>query len=269
MIEVLEASMEIAQALILGIVQGLTEWLPISSSGHLVLLQIILLSRSSAAFIALVHAGTLLAVSLIFRRDVFNVIKSFLEGISELPKGSAFSSPERKLPLYILIGTVPVAILGLALAEYVDEIFGSSKIVGVGLLITAALLYSTKWAGGERPLDLRRALIVGLAQSIAIFPGISRSGATISAALLSGLKREEAVRYSFLLSIPALTGFLILELMVSPAHEILNPESLVGLLSSFITGLIAIKFLLSVIRRGELHLFSYYCAIVGIAILLI
>jgi len=259
--------MEITQATILGIIQGLTEWLPISSSGHLVLLQMILISRSSATFNAILHAGTLLAVIVAFRRDISHVIKSFFEGLSELPRASAFSSPERKLPLYLLIGTIPIAILGLALARDIEEIFGSSRVVGVGLLITAALLHSTKWARGERPLDLKRAIIIGLAQSIAIFPGISRSGSTISAALLSGMKRDEAVRYSFLLSIPALTGFLILELLVSPAWEILNPENLAGLLSSFITSLIAIKFLLSVIRKGRLHLFSYYCAVLGVVIL--
>ena len=261
--------MEIAQALILGIIQGLTEWLPISSSGHLVLIQMILISRSSVTFNAIVHTGTLLAVIVAFKEEVFRVIKSFFEGLSELPKPSAFSLPERKLPLYILVGTIPLAILGLALARDIEEIFGSSRVVGAGLLITAALLYSTRWARDGRPLDLKRALIVGFAQSIAIFPGISRSGSTISAALLSGLRRDEAIRYSFLLSIPALAGFLILELLVSPVREVLSAENIVGLLSSFITSLIAIKFLLSVIRKGRLYLFSYYCSILGVVILLL
>ncbi|MEM2291110.1 MAG: undecaprenyl-diphosphate phosphatase [Candidatus Korarchaeum sp.] len=258
--------MDLWEALLLGAIQGLTEWLPISSSAHLVILQE-LLSCRSVLLDAVVHGGTLLSVLLTSRADVIRVLKGFFRSLAEVRASESPDLPhESKLAWYLLIATIPAASVGLLLADQVEAAF-NPRTAALGLLLNSLILYSTKWARERGSLDLKRALLIGLVQTASLLPGISRSGSTISAGLLSGLRREEAVSFSFLLSVPIIAGALILEVLRSPLNEVLSTVTIAGFLSSFLVGLAAIRFLISSVRRGKLHWFSYYCLILAIATL--
>ncbi|MEM0042078.1 MAG: undecaprenyl-diphosphate phosphatase [Candidatus Korarchaeum sp.] len=256
--------MDLWEALLLGAIQGLTEWLPISSSAHLVILQE-LLSCRSVLLDAVVHGGTLLSVLLTSRADVIRVLKGFFRSLAEV-RAKEDLPHESKLAWYLLIATIPAASVGLLLADRVEAAF-NPRTAALGLLLNSLILYSTKWARERGSLDLKRALLIGLAQTASLLPGISRSGSTISAGLLSGLRREEAVSFSFLLSVPIIAGALILEVLRSPLNEVLSTVTIAGFLSSFVVGLAAIRFLISSVRRGKLHWFSYYCLLLAIATL--
>ncbi|MEM2490179.1 MAG: undecaprenyl-diphosphate phosphatase [Candidatus Korarchaeum sp.] len=258
--------MDLWEALLLGAIQGLTEWLPISSSAHLVILQE-LLSCRSVLLDAVVHGGTLLSVLLTSRADVIRVLKGFFRSLAEVRASESPDLPhESKLAWYLLIATIPAASVGLLLADRVEAAF-NPRTAALGLLLNSLILYSTKWARERGSLDLKRALLIGLVQTASLLPGISRSGSTISAGLLSGLRREEAVSFSFLLSVPIIAGALILEVLRSPLNEVLSTVTIAGFLSSFVVGLAAIRFLISSVRRGKLHWFSYYCLLLAIATL--
>lgn len=258
--------MDLWEALLLGAIQGLTEWLPISSSAHLVILQE-LLSCRSVLLDAVVHGGTLLSVLLTSRADVIRVLKGFFRSLAEVRASESPDLPhESKLAWYLLIATIPAASVGLLLADRVEAAF-NPRTAALGLLLNSLILYSTKWARERGSLDLKRALLIGLVQTASLLPGISRSGSTISAGLLSGLRREEAVSFSFLLSVPIIAGALILEVLRSPLNEVLSTVTIAGFLSSFLVGLAAIRFLISSVRRGKLHWFSYYCLLLAIATL--
>lgn len=259
--------MDLWEAILLGALQGLTEWLPVSSSAHVLILQELLSSRS-VLFNALVHGGTLLSVLLAFRSDLIALAKGFLRSFSDLKTNKISDLPyESKLAWYVLIGTMPAASVGLLLADQVEASF-TKPVAALGLILNSFVLYSTKRVDGRGSLDLRKAFLIGLVQSASLLPGISRSGSTIAAGLLAGLRKEEAVRFSFLLSVPITAGALILEVLRSPVSEVLSPVSTAGFLSSFLVGLAAIRFLVSAVRRGKLHWFSYYCFPLGIATLL-
>jgi len=259
--------LDLIWAALLGALQGVTEWLPVSSSGHLVIVQRVI-SYESVLFDAMVHGGTLLAVIVVFRTEVLGLVR----GLLSLPLATITHrslTPEERLAWYTLVGTVPIVLAGLLLADAVEAMFSNPEIAGIGLFITGFLLLATKRSKEGKSLDLRTSLIVGLAQVAAIVPGISRSGSTISAGMISGLKRDEAVTFSFLLSVPAIAGALTLEVIRSPLREVMAPANLVGFVSSFAVGVIAIKALLAVIRRREFHLFAYYCFALGLVVLLL
>ncbi|MCS7102852.1 MAG: undecaprenyl-diphosphate phosphatase [Candidatus Korarchaeum sp.] len=259
--------MDLKEALLLGALQGLTEWLPISSSAHILILQELLSSRS-VLFNAVVHGGTLLSVLIVFRADVIAIIKGFLRSLTLVRANENLDlSYESKLAWCVLIGTLPAASVGLLLADQIEAAF-TKLVAALGLLVNSLVLYSTKWARGSSHLDLKRALLIGLVQSVSLMPGISRSGSTIAAGLLTGMRREEAMRFSFLLSVPTIAGALILEVLRSPWSEVLSLTNVAGFLSSFLVGLAAIRFLTSAVRRGKLHWFSYYCFPLGIVTLL-
>lgn len=259
--------MDLWEAVLLGFIQGLTEWLPVSSSAHVLILQELLSSRS-VLFNALVHGGTLLSVLLTFRSDLIALMKGFLRGLSELRANRTSNLPyESKLAFYVLIGTLPAASVGLLLTDQVEASF-TKPVAALGLILNSLILYSTKRVDGRGSLDLRKALLIGLAQSASLLPGVSRSGSTIATGLLADVRREEAARFSFLLSVPIIAGALVLEVLRSPASEVLSSVSIAGFLSSFLVGLAAIRSLTSAVRRGKLHWFSYYCFPLGVATLL-
>ncbi len=259
--------MNVEQAAILGILQGVTEWLPVSSSGHLALMQRIMVSQNSVLFDVMVHSGTLLAVLFFFWRDVLVVLRNLLETFPDILKGGfrAFSSSyERLFSWYLVLATAPIVVIGLLLQDYVNEIFNSVRLVGICFMITGVWLLLTKFSGGEGRVNLRSSLLIGLAQAAAILPGISRSGSTIATGMLSGLNREEAARFSFLLSIPAITGALMLEVFKWGLNSAITTSNLVGFLTSFLVGMLSIRLLFEVIRSGRFHLFSIYCFGVGL-----
>jgi undecaprenyl-diphosphatase len=242
-------------AIFLGVVQGLTEFLPVSSSGHLVLLQKIFgLTEPPIFFDTLVHLGTLGAVVVFFRRELGRVLRV-----------------ERVLR-NIAVGTVPAVVVGLVVQQFLlEKIFGSLLLVGLGFLVTGALLFWSKKLDqgikGLKGLKDADALKIGLFQAAALLPGISRSGSTIVGGLSQKLDREEAFKFSFYLSIPAIIGANLLQLRNLQSFELL-PQCLLGLLTAFVVGYFSLKILQKILRSQKLYYFSFYCFSIGVLTLL-
>lgn len=269
--------MTIQEAIILGIIQGLTEFLPVSSSGHLVLFQHLFgLKEAELFFDVCVHLGTLLAVIVVFRQEIKNIILALMRLFSSSASKKTVlqkieSDPDLKMALLIVIGSIPTAVLGFLFRGIADRLFSSAFITGAMLLLTGLLLWITRWAttrveqpGADR-LTPKNALIVGVVQGLAIIPGISRSGSTISIGLLLGINRETAARYSFLLSIPAIIGAGLLSLKEGLSQTDLAIQiSLLGAGIAALVGYGALRSLLLVVKKGHLHLFAPYCWLVGI-----
>lgn len=258
------------EALLLGVIQGLTEFLPVSSSGHLVLGKALLgIEIDNIAFEVFVHFGTLLAVMTVFRNDILLLLKGFVAFVSFKSKsGSEEEKRGIKMLGLLVLGTIPAGVLGLLFKDYFEAAFQSPRFVCVALLVTGLVLLSTKYAkkkGAE--LNVSESLIIGFAQVCAIFPGISRSGTTISTALLLGIEREQAARFSFLLAVPLILGAsakqtidLISDLPAT--HELIGIA--LGTLAAYISGLFAIKWLVAAIKQGMFDRFAYYCFVVGV-----
>lgn len=267
------------EAAFLGVVQGLTEFLPVSSSGHLVAFQHLLGLRSpELLFDVVVHGGTLLAVLLVYGKDLWEIIKESLFATAEMARTRNVRAvwrnrPYFRLAAYLLIGTVPAAAAGLLFQVELERAFGSLPPVGYMLLITGAVLYGTRSGKGPgrdvEALCLRDCLVIGIAQSLALLPGISRSGITIATGLFCGLKRDLSARFSFLLSIPAILGANFFEAYRARWDmQMINERPLlVGGLVALITGYVALRLLLRVVHKGKLHYFSYYCWAVGVFII--
>ena len=262
--------MNVLEAIILGIVQGLTEFLPVSSSGHLVLLQRVFnINEPSLFFDTMLHLGTLTAVFVVLWKDIWEILKN----------------PIQKLTLFIIIATLPAVIAALTFKDAIEEIFISAKFLGICFLITTALLVTAEIlskrakASGNikdaKDMNWIHALIIGVMQAFAIPPGISRSGATISGALFCKLDREIAARFSFLMSIPAILGAVALQtkdLIQNNAANIeysIGPLAVIaGSLTSAITGFFAVKFMLKIIKEKSLYGFAIYTGILGIIVIL-
>ena len=264
--------MNFIESLVLGIIQGLTEFLPVSSSGHLVIFQNIFgISSNDIAFEIVVHLGTLMSVFVVYYSDILQMIKSFFGGIAN-PKISYKKDYHFKLAILIIVGTIPAVIVGLFFKDFFESIFHNAKLVGVTLIITAGILYITQFFNkGDKKLSFGNSIIIGIGQALAIFPGISRSGTTISTSLVLGIPKSEAAKYSFLLSIPAILGAAVLELkdFAESGIELQQLGVLfTGFLSSFIVGYFAIRILLKLIQKGKFHWFAPYCLIIGILVLI-
>jgi len=261
------------QALWLGVLQGVTEFLPISSSGHLVLGKAILgVHTAGVAYEVFVHFGTFLAILTIFWGDVWNTLKAVGRALRHPSPGTWHESyrkdPFFRLAVLICLGTIPILVVGLLFEQEIEAAFSSPLFVSLALIVTGTFLLGTRWI---KPHDTRfgmvRAFVIGVAQAFAILPGISRSGSTIAAAMYSGVERSEAARFSFLLVLPAILGATVLkgaELLQTglPSQEALT--LLVGTLAAYGSGAIALKWLLGVIRRGRLDRFAYYCYAIGL-----
>lgn len=265
--------MTIIQAIVLGLLQGLTEFLPVSSSGHLVLAQELMKisHEGDISFEVFVHFGTLLSVLTALRKEVIAIL---------LAIGTALKHPRNirqmyktdeffRLGVFIVISSIPAAVLGLKYQHQVEDFFNDSKLISVMLMVTGFLLFLTRFANPKDGVSvgLGSSIIIGCAQAIAIIPGISRSGSTISAGLLSGVSRENSARFSFLMAVPVIFGATLIksgELIVSqpPVDRILILA--VGTGVAAISGYAAINLLLRVLRKGRFSWFAYYCFIVGI-----
>jgi undecaprenyl-diphosphatase len=256
----------------------LTEFLPVSSSGHLVVFERLLRFEEPPLLTTVVlHLGTLFATVVVFRRDLLALFLA-LPRVFRRRTGVASetdSDPEVRLLRLLIVGCVPTALIGLAVRDLFERAFSSLAAVGVGFLVSAVVLFLTRFVrtegrralGGMKTLD---ALGIGLAQGIAIAPGISRSGSTISAALFFGLDRELSGRYSFLLSLPAIVGANLLEFRHLPddgwGSGVAAPLA-IGALVARLVGVAALHLLLAVVRRGKFYRFSYYCAAAGVVTL--
>lgn len=241
------------QQIILGIVQGLTEFLPISSSGHLVLFSNFFDISSDISNFAFLHLATLVAIIIFVWKEIYEIIVGLLKLKKEY----------YNLVLKIIISTIPAAIFGLLFNEKIENSFSNLKIVSAFFLVTSAALFiSDKLKGKKNFFDLTYldALIIGLFQMIAIFPGISRSGITLFGALSVGLQREKALKYSFLMGIPVILGAGIVE----SSSLTLTPEILTSGLMAFLFGLLSLLILKKLTISKKLKIFSYYCIIVSV-----
>ncbi len=245
-----------------GAIQGLTEFLPISSSGHLHLFHGILGDSSLPIFFAiLLHLFSLLAVLIVFRKDIWRVIVGFFKIIFEKK-----INPDGQLALYILVATTPTAIIGLLLEDYFEKLFSNPIIISCILFVNGVILFASKYFQQKNGvLTYKKSFIIGVVQGIAIIPGISRSGSTISAAIFLGVDRGVAGVFSFLLSIPAILGAGLLHAKdMTTLESSVVSVSLVGGLASFIFGLFSLIFLLKLIKKGKFYYFAYYCWFVSI-----
>jgi len=267
----------IIQAIILGMVQGLTEFLPVSSSAHLVLVPELMGVKSSLAFDTLLHLGTLIAVVSYFWNDVVNMIKAFISSLKDVPQGKFRTELRddafKRLSWLVIVGTMPAALMGILLKDFFESLFSSVAAVGVFLIITGFILWGVeRMPRGDKnvkEITFTNSLLVGIAQGCAIAPGISRSGATIATSLFLGFDRELAARFSFLLSIPAILGAALIQAKdLTVGFDLSTGVFVAGLLSSMIFGYLAIKFLMGYIKQHKLTIFAYYCWIVGLVVLL-
>ncbi len=264
--------MSFFHAILLGILQGFTEFLPVSSSGHLVLAQHFLHLDTAAnlTFDIMVHFGSLLAVIIYFWKDIYYLIISLFHWSGSSSKHSS----NHWFLLYLLVATIITGIIGFAFKDFFEKQFGNPYVVSCMLIITGIIIFlSDLVPSSQRRIEQMgffRSLLIGFGQAIAIIPGISRSGTTIAVSLFSGIRREDAARFSFLLSIPAILGA-----SLSDYKNILNLDpSLIGsyiggVIAAFISGYIVIAFLLEIIRKKRLRYFSFYCWAIAIVSMLL
>ena len=256
--------MDWIEALILGLVQGLTEFLPVSSSGHLEIGKALLgvNSEDNLRFTVVVHGATVLSTIFVFRKDILSLIQGLLEF-----KWNESTQYVAKIAFSML----PIAIVGLFFKDQVEDIFNTDKIlflVGCMLLVTAALLAFTFYAKQkEKEISFRDALIIGVAQTCAVLPGISRSGSTIATGLLLGNKKSEVAKFSFLMVLVPIIGENILSIFktdVSQATSISTSVLVVGFIAAFISGLLACSWMIKIVKKGKLIYFAIYCLIIGL-----
>lgn len=265
--------MNVFQALVLGLVQGATEFVPISSSGHLVLVPWLLgWPEPGLAFDTIVHWGTLLAVLAVFWRDLVALAGAWTRSLVD----RQLNPTEAKLAWLIIVGTLPAALMGYLWEDFFEGLFSSPGWVAALLLVTGVILALSERQGKMRrsmgELSWLDSVLIGLAQGLAIAPGISRSGATMAMGLLRGVKREEAARYSFLLAIPIIFGAGLLQLAKLVKASVVGTQLLfliAGFLSAAISGYLAIRVLLAYLQRGRLYVFAAYCWLVGLVSLTI
>jgi len=255
--------MDILEAIILGVIQGFTEFLPVSSSGHLELAKAILgdtsVPEESLTFTVVLHFATALSTLVIFRKEVAEIFKGLFQ----------FKwNEELKFSLKIIISMLPAVIVGLLFEEQLASFFdGKILLVGVMLLLTALLLLlADKAKKTDKKVSFSNSLLIGISQAIAMLPGISRSGATISTSVLLGVDRTKAARFSFLMVVPLIFGKIGKDVLDGDINFHLSETTpiLVGFLAAFFAGLIACKWMIALVKKSKLSYFSIYCAIVGV-----
>lgn len=257
--------MSFLDALLLGLIQGLTEFLPVSSSGHLVLLGRLLgVADDGLTFEIWLHLATLVAVAAALRREIAMILRSLHPGA----RGDS-AARGRRLAVGVIVGTIPAVFVGLFLRDPVEAAFASIRIVGIDLIVTAVILWlSRRFRRGTNPLTPVRAWWVGVGQALAILPGISRAGTTLAAGLAMGLPGVEAARFSFILSMPAILGAVVLDLPGLAGLGSTDPAALAaGFVTAAASGYGAVRIVWRVMERGRLALFAPYCALLGIVVL--
>lgn len=250
------------EALILGIIQGLTEFLPVSSSGHLELGKAIFgddsLPEESLLFTVVVHAATALSTVVIFRKDILQIFK----GLFQFKRNE-----ESEFSVKIIISMIPAALIGILFDEQIEALFSRNiLLVGGMLILTGLLLFlADKAKNTSKDVTFKNAFIIGLSQAVAILPGISRSGATISTSVLLGIDRDKAARFSFLMVVPLILGKIAKDILdgALTADFVNSMPLVVGFTGAFVAGLIACKWMISLVRNAQLRYFSYYCFVVG------
>ena len=266
--------MNTVEAILMGLVQGLTEYLPVSSSGHLAIASALfgVDGEQSLTFTIAVHVATVLSTLVILGKEVSWILKGLF-------KWDGVLNAEQRYALSILVSMIPVGIVGVFFKDYVEDIFGAGlTVVGCCLLVTAALLIFSYYARPRQKenISLCDAFLIGLAQAAAVLPGLSRSGSTIATGLLLGNKKERLAQFSFLMVIPPILGEALLDILkmmkdgTETATAGIGTVPLVaGFLTAFISGCLACKWMIGIVRRGKLVYFGIYCALVGLALILL
>lgn len=259
---------DVVRALILGIVQGLTEFLPISSSGHLEIINHLLGTTESVdsdlLMVILVHLGTAFSILYVYRKDIYEILVQLFNFDEHSPGRTGWK---------IALSMIPAVLAGLLLESQIEALFSGSIVpVGCFLIVTGVVLYFTPSSLNiSGSLTFRKAGLIGIAQAIAILPGISRSGMTIATALFAGVRRKEAARFSFLMVLPLILGKVLLDL--GSGELVLNATNVVpiavALLSSFLVGIWACKWMVRLVERSQIHYFAYYCIGLGLLTILL
>ena len=259
--------MDIFNAIILGIIQGLTEFLPVSSSGHLEITKVLIgennVAKKSMLMTVVLHFATALSTIIIFRRDIANILK----GLFQFKNGESFN-----FSLKILISMIPAAIIGFLFENEIESLF-SGKLILVGIMLSVTgllLLLSDKSKETSKKVGIKESIIIGLSQAIAIIPGISRSGATISTSVLLGVDKEKSARFSFLMVVPLIFGKMVKDIL-SGEINLNNSEfsSLIfGFVAALITGLFACKWMISLVKNSNLKYFAFYCFTVSFIVII-
>lgn len=264
--------MDLLQAIFLGILQGITEFLPVSSSGHLVLAQELIGSDLEAGitFEIVVHFGSFCSIAVYYRKEIINIItdlfKSFMP--AGIKAGRIKRDPNTLLSYFILLSMIPAMIVGFTMKDAIEELFLNPFFVSVMLMVTGTLLFSTRFVKQpDQQVNAWRAILMGFAQACAIIPGISRAGSTISVGLFSGVDRQQVANFSFLMVLPVLVGAMLLETIEVMERGIDSAAIFVlfaGFLASFISGYLALSWLIKLLKKERFHYFSYYCWAIGI-----
>lgn len=272
--------MTLIESIILGIVQGLTEFLPVSSSGHLALLQHFfdIDGDKVLLFSVMLHMGTLVSLIVVYYKTLWDLILELFATIKDLFTGKGLNMEDnetRKLGVMIVVATIPTAIIGLLFNDFFESLYTSIMVIGLALIGTSAILLFAEKAQekkhnrGIKEMKLLDGIFVGICQGIAIIPGISRSGATISGSLVRGLKRETAIKFAFLISFPTILGAGILEIPKALAAGTAGEDMgvmLMGMAFAAVFGVAAIKTMIKIVTDKKLYMFSVYTGIVGLAV---
>ncbi|MFH0870662.1 MAG: undecaprenyl-diphosphate phosphatase [archaeon] len=248
--------MDLFQAIILGIVQGITEWLPISSSGHLVLFQELFGFGANVAFDVMLHVATLLVILIVFWKDILAIIKSLF----------AWRWDEHtRMLLFIVLATIPTALIGLLFKDWLLGLFTNMLLLGVFFIINGIILLMTRFAKEGKELGWKHSIMMGFAQGLSIIPSLSRSGLTISTGMFFGVKKENLVKLSFLMAVPAILGAAILELNQLVMTDLM--PMIAGTVVSLVVGYISLRWLIKLVENSKFHEFGYYCIAIGLIIL--
>ncbi len=242
-------------AVILGIIQGISEWFPISSSAHLALAQRYLGIREPVIFDVILHLGSLVVIFAVFYKQIKNLV---LRAIKKEKKALDYIT-------MLIIASIPIAVLGLVFNSHIKQVFESTQTIGISLIVTSIFLFMSQYVKKDKKLNRKNTFTIGLAQSLALLPGISRSGITISSGMLQGIGQEDAATFSFLLAIPAILGASILEF--KNIGQVTNLDTLlIATIVTIITGYISLKLLMKTIRK--IHYFGWYCLFLGISLII-
>lgn len=257
--------MGLLEAFILGLIQGLTEFLPVSSSGHIELGKALFgdgnLDENALLFTLVLHVATAISTVIVFWQDIIEIIKGLF---------SFKWNAETKFSYYVVLSMIPAGLVGLTMKDWIEEFFGGRILfVGSMLLLTGFVLYvSDRVKGKNKELNGVNVLVIGIAQAIAIMPGISRSGSTIATGVMLGVDREKVARFSFLMVLPLIFGAMASEVMDSKGALAADPNmfwpTTIGFMAALVSGYLACKWMIAIVKRSQLKYFSYYCWVVGI-----
>lgn len=274
--------MEWYEAVLLGLIQGLTEFLPVSSSGHLEIGKVLLgvETTDDLLFTTMVHAATVLSTILVFRKQIWDLLKGFFCGLKgiRIEKGVLVCNDQTDYLLKMVVSMIPIFVVGVFFKDQVESLFGSITVVGVALVVTAALLFFSDMASKPRKnakentyrngISYWQAFVIGIGQSVAVIPGLSRSGTTISTGLICGVKREAMAQFSFLMVLVPILGETFLEILGGEfgASAVGVLPLVLGFVSAFLSGLFACKAMVALVKKARLSWFALYCLLAAAAI---